>query len=97
MVPDNHFKNFLAVPSDRNAEKGLNTSREFHEKPSHSFIQQKIKKTKQTKKDLILNTFYMNDFSENIFNKNTYRQKVRKCIIYPEERVKVRWDLFITL
>jgi hypothetical protein len=44
-----------------------------------------------------MNTFYMNDFSENYTNKNNFRQNMKGCMLYPEARMKVHWDLFITL
>jgi len=44
-----------------------------------------------------MNTFYMNDFSDNYPNKNNFRQNMKQCMLYPETRIKVHWDLFITL
>lgn len=49
------------------------------------------------KKDLILNSFYYDDFGDVDSTKKAYRINKRKCMIYPEDTSKVKWDLFITL
>lgn len=50
------------------------------------------------KRDLILNSFYMDDFGDIDMSKKAYRRiNKRKCMIYPENPTKTKWDLFITL
>lgn len=49
------------------------------------------------KRDLILNSFYMDDFGDIDSSKKYHRLHKRKCMIYPENSSKTKWDLFITL
>ena len=44
-----------------------------------------------------MNTFYMNDFSDKYSYKNHLRQNMKPYMLYPETRIKLHWDLFITL
>ena len=57
-----------------------------------------IRKAAMRKKELLLNSFYMNDFGESREEfKKVYRMNQRSLMIYPEFKPKIKWDLFITL
>ncbi len=60
---------------------------------------EKIKsiKSMQKKKDLLLTTFYMNDFAEGGVNANRSRANRHRCMLYPEDKPKMKWDLFMIL
>jgi hypothetical protein len=99
---DNSGKNFAASCELNNLSPELNlkemndsikNSREEDARNNHA-LQRKIAMRKQ---DLILNSVIMKDFGDEVDLTRQSRLNMKKCMIYPENQQKVKWDLFITL
>lgn len=55
------------------------------------------RKTAMRKMDLILNSVQMKDFDPEDNDHRRRRRNTRRCMIYPEDPFRMKWDLIITL
>ena len=82
--------------------KPMSAFKQFQNKIKDGFAgkgkQEKVKNIKAMRKqDLLLTTFYMNDFGEGGYNEEISRANRSLCMFYPEDKTKLRWDLFMIL
>ena len=43
-----------------------------------------------------MSSIYLNDFDNGEVKKKEYRFNRKKCLIYPEDPLKAKWDLYVT-
>lgn len=69
----------------------LSSSGDAHSALHHSKAQIRRSRT------FLLNSIYLNEFDSGETSKTHKRQNRKRCMIYPEDPWKQKWDLFTTL